>query len=61
MLADSLYSSVTGKSSPMPSNVARSNPVVDEKMDNQSVRTVTPEAPMPVVNRDLAKLEEMGG
>jgi len=61
MLADSLYSSVSGKSSPMPSNVARSNPVVDEKMDNPSVRTVTPEAPMPVVNRDLAKLEEMGG
>ena len=61
MLADSLYSSVSGKSSPMPSNVARSNPVVDQKMDNPSVRTVTPEAPMPVVNRDLAKLEEMGG
>ena len=63
MIADNLYSAVTGKSplNQVPSNIARSNSLMEQRMKTPGVRDVMPEAPMPVVNRDIAELERMGG
>ena len=63
MIADNLYSAVTGKSpaSQVPNNIARSNSLMEQRMRTPGVRDVMPEAPMPVVNRDIAELERMGG
>lgn len=58
MIADNLYSAVTGKSpaSQVPNNVARSNSLMEQRTRTPGVRDV-----MPVVNRDIAELERMGG
>jgi hypothetical protein len=63
MIADNLYSAVTGKSpaSQVPNNIARSNSLMEQRMRTPGVRDFMPEAPMPVVNRDIAALERMGG
>ena len=63
MIADNLYSAVTGKSpvNQVPSNIARSNSLMEQRMKTPGVRDVMSEAPMPVVNRDIAELERMGG
>ena len=62
MAADSIYSAVTGKSntSPLPQNVASSNPVQSARLEIPTKREVQQTAPLPAVNRDIAKLEEMG-
>jgi hypothetical protein len=58
MIADNLYSAVTGKSpaSQVPNNVARSNSLMEQRTRTPSVRDA-----MPIVNRDIAELERMGG
>jgi hypothetical protein len=58
MIADNLYSAVTGKSpaSQVPNNIARSNSLMEQRTRTPGVRDV-----MPVVNRDIAELERMGG
>ena len=63
MLADNIYSAVTGKSntSPMPANVADSNPIRSASMEVPTRNQVNQEAPLPAVNKDIAALERMGG
>ena len=61
MAADSIYSAVTGKSntSPMPQNLASSNPMMSAQGDVPSNQEIQRSAPVPAVNKDFAQLEEM--
>jgi hypothetical protein len=63
MLADNIYSAVTGKSntSPIPANVADSNAMQSASLDMPSRDQINQGAPRPVANRDIDELERMRG